>query len=226
MKKESRGRLEASASLGEFVYQELSRAIRDGEYQPGDHIRESVLTQQLKVSRTPVRDALRRLSNEGRVNFEPNRGAFVAELQRQEVAELYMLRQRLEGTAARFAAQYASDAEVYELERILECSRSLEESPREFNQINWELHHAIVHAAHNRFLIKVFDALSDSLALLRGIKYIPEGRTQPLYEEHAKIIEMIKARDPDGADRVAQEHVQQAFRMHLQSASYSHSGVI
>lgn len=221
MKKQSSERPEASASLGEYVYQALSRSIRDGEYQPGDHIRESLVTKQLNVSRTPVRDALRRLNAEGRINFEPNRGAFVAELQRQEVAELYMLRQRLEGTAARFAAQYASDAEIYEMERILECSKSLEGNPREFNQINWELHHAIVHAAHNRFLIRVFDSISDALALLRGIKYIPAGRPALLYDEHAQIIEMIKAHDLDAADRVAQEHVQQAFRMHLQSASYN-----
>lgn len=209
-----------SSSLGEHVYQELSRAIREGEYNPGDHIRESVITESLDVSRTPVREALRRLHAEEKVEFKPHRGAFVAELQRQEVAELYMLRQRLEGIAARFAAQYASEAEIYEMTRILERSHDRENEPRSLNQINWDLHYAIINSSHNRFLIKVFDSISDSLALLRGKKYIPSGRPSIIYEEHSQIIQMIKARDPDAADQAAQKHVQEAFRIHLQATSY------
>ena len=95
-------------SLAENVYQSLARSIREGHYNPGDRIRETVVSKELGVSRTPVREALRRLQSERRVILEPQRGAIVAELDRHEVVELYQLRQQLEAVAARFAAQHAS----------------------------------------------------------------------------------------------------------------------
>lgn len=204
-------------SLGEFVYREVKRSIREGEYHPGERIRESDITRKLDVSRTPVREAFRRLQSEGRLTFEPQRGAVVAELDRQEVAELYALRQHLEGVAARFAAQHASDSEIEAIEYILEQTKELRGDRRTFNQINWELHHAIYAAAHNRFLTRVFAALSDPMALLRGELYIPPDRTENLYEEHRRIVEAIKARDPDASDRAAQDHITNAFKTHLEA---------
>lgn len=207
----------AQPSLGEYVYQEVLQAIRDGRYHPGERIRESEFTKSLNVSRTPVREAFRRLQSEGRLTVEAQRGAVVAELNPQEVAELYALRQHLEGVAARFAAQHASDMEIANLEYILEKGKEASGDPRELNQINWELHHAIYNAAHNRFLIKAFESISDSMALLRGVKYIPEDRPNTLYEEHHRIIEEIKNRNPQAADKAAQEHIQQSFQIHLET---------
>ncbi len=205
-------------SLGEFVYQELLGAIREGKYHPGERIRESVVTRDLGVSRTPVREALRRLQSEGRLNFEPQRGVVVAELDRQEVSELYALRQQLEGIAARFAAQHASDTEISAMEFILEKGLQVSDDPRQLNQINWELHHAIYNSGHNRFLIQSFASISDAMALLRGVKYIPEGRPKKLYDEHKKIIDAIKNRDMDAADKAAQEHIKKSFQMHLETS--------
>lgn len=211
-------------SLAEYVYQELLRSIREGKYHPGERIRESVVSKELDVSRTPVREALRRLQSEGRLNFEPQRGAVVAELDRQEVAELYALRQQLEGIAARFAAQHASEGEIHAMEFILEKSLDVSNDPREHNQINWELHHAIYSAAHNRFLMKAFESISDSLALLRGVKYIPEDRPKKLYEEHRRIIAAIKSGDPDAADEAAQDHIRHSFQIHLETLFRQRSG--
>ncbi|NRA19657.1 MAG: GntR family transcriptional regulator [Oceanospirillaceae bacterium] len=206
-----------SPSLGEYVYQRLLKEIREGKYHPGERIRESVVSKELDVSRTPVREAIRRLQSEGKLILEPQRGAVVAELDSQEVAELYVLRQQLEGVAARFAAQHASKSEVASMEYILEECYKAADDPREHNQLNWELHHAIYRAAHNRFLLKAFAAISDSMALLRGVKYIPKGRPQELYKEHKRIIEAIKQQDPDAADQAAQAHIENAFKIHLQS---------
>ncbi len=208
----------APRSLCEFVYQEVLGAIRDGRYHPGERIRESDFTKSLDVSRTPVREAFRRLQSEGRLTFEPQRGSFVAELNPQEVAELYALRQQLEGIAAGFAAQHASDIEISNMEYILNKGREASSDPRELNQINWELHHAIYNSTHNRFLIKVFDAISDSMALLRGVKYIPEDRPNTLYQEHNRIIEEIKNRNPDAANKAAQDHIKHSFQIHFESS--------
>jgi len=204
--------------LGEYVHQEVKRSILDGVYRAGERIRESDITAQLGVSRTPVREAFRRLQSEGLLKLEPQRGVVVANLDRQEVAELYAMRQFMEGYAARLAAQHATDSEIQAIEYILEQTKVVNDKIHEFNQINWELHNAIYAAAHNRFLIRSFEALSDSMSLLRGAKYIPPGRPNKLYEEHRQIVEAIKKRDPDAADAAAQNHVRRAFLVHLEIA--------
>ncbi|MBL4831691.1 MAG: GntR family transcriptional regulator [Aliivibrio sp.] len=206
-----------AASLGEHVYLEVLKAIREGKYHPGERIRESEITQELNVSRTPVREAFRRLQSEGRLTIEPQRGAVVTELNHQEVAELYELRQQLESIAAQFAAKSASDAEISTMEYLLKRAEESADDHRALNQINWELHHTIYQSAHNRFLMKVYNSLSDSMALLRGSKYIPEGRPETLHKEHKKIVDAIKKRDPEGAATAAKEHIQRSFELHLET---------
>ncbi len=208
---------ELAPSLAENVYQSLSAWIRDGVYNPGDRIRESVVSKELGVSRTPVREALRRLQSERRITMEPQRGAVVAELDRHEVVELYQLRQQLEGIAARFAAQHASSAEIAEMDRILAKSVAAADDPRVLNQINWEFHKTIYSAAHNRFLLRSIAAISDEMALLKGLKYIPEGRAAELHQEHLRILDAIRARDPDAADSAAQAHIEMSLRVHLRT---------
>ncbi|MBC01351.1 MAG: GntR family transcriptional regulator [Rhodobacteraceae bacterium] len=206
---------EAAPSLAEYVYQELSQWIREGRYNPGDRIREATVSKELGVSRTPVREALRRLQSERRVTIEPQRGAVVAELDRHEVVELYQLRQHLEGIAARFAAQHASPAEIAEMQDILKRSENASADLKVLNQINWEFHNALYSAAHNRFLLRSIAAISDEMALLKGTKYIPEDRPASLHREHQRILDAIIARDPDQADCAAQDHIENALRVHL-----------
>ena len=212
---------ETAPSLAEHVYQEMSRWIREGMYNPGDRIREAVVSKELGVSRTPVREALRRLQSERRVILEPQRGAVVAELDRHEVVELYQLRQHLEGVAARFAAQHASLAEIEEMAFILDKSTAARDDPKLLNQINWEFHNALYSAAHNRFLLRSIEAISDAMALLKGAKYVPLGRPAELLTEHLRILDAIRARNPDAADKAAQDHIQNALRVHLQIGFHS-----
>ncbi|WP_371311932.1 GntR family transcriptional regulator [Pseudovibrio flavus] len=207
-----------AASLAEAVYQELLISIRDGKYHPGERIKEASIAKALNVSRTPVREAIRRLQSEGRVIIEPQRGAIVAELNRQEVSELYALRRRLEGIAAGFAAQHASDTEIEMMEEILERSKEALGDKRLLNQINWELHYAIYHAGHNRFLLKSIEAISDSMALLRGAHHIPDDRPEQLYQEHKRIVDAIRARDPEAAELAAQDHIKNSHKAHLKTA--------
>lgn len=211
-------------SLGDRVHQQLKRFILDGKFRAGERIRESDITTQLGVSRTPVREAFRRLQSEGLLKFEAQRGVIVAELDRQEVAELYAMRQHMEGFAARCAAQHATDAEIRVIQYILEQTKIVDDQIHQFNQINWELHNAIYAAAHNRFLVRAFEALSDSMSLLQGAKYIPAGRPVVLYEEHRQIVEAIRKRDPDAADEAAQTHVRNAFLVHLEVAFHERTG--
>lgn len=201
----------------EFVYQELLRWIADGSLHPSERLRETLICERLGVSRTPVREAIRRLEAEGRVATVPRRGAVVAELDPHEVVEIYTVRIELEAFAARLAAQHATLAEIDLMERILERSSQLGGDPRELNNNNWRLHKTVQIAAHNRFLSQLFDSLAGSFAMLRGVKYIPAGRPESLLAEHRKIIDAIRARDPEAAAQAAQDHVRHAFSIHMEA---------
>lgn len=204
--------------LAEQVYRQLLEDIREGHFHPGERIKEASIAKRLGISRTPVREAIRRLQSQGRVTIEPQRGAVVAELDRMELSELYLLRQQLEGIAARFAAQHASDMEIEQMEAILERGHAENADIRALNQENWDLHHAIFYAAKNRYLLKAFNAISDDLALLRGTRYIPQGRPEELYREHKAIVDAIRARDPEQAETAAKNHIESSYRIHLNVA--------
>ncbi len=206
---------EADLPRSELVYREIQNWINEGEFHPGERLRETVVCERLGVSRTPVREAIRRLQAEGRVIIEAQRGAVIAELQAQEMIELYTVRIELEGFAAGLAAQHASEAEINLMRTLLHHSGTLGGDPRALNENNWKLHRAIHVAAHNRFLLQTFDTLANSLALLRGVKYIPPGRQEILFLEHQKIVDAIEARDRDGARSAAEAHVRKSFEIHL-----------
>lgn len=211
------------SQLGGRIYDELVKSIREGRYTPGQHIRETVVASELGVSRTPVREALRRLHNDGTVVLTPRKGAVVAELAHQEVVELYMMRQEMEATAARFAAQHASDIEILQIDNILQRSEALLHDPHKFNQVNWEFHNAIYEATHNRYFIKAIRAIADSMVMLRGARYIPEDRPLKLAAEHRAIFDAIRNRAPQEAADAARYHIQQSLLVHLQSNNHNFS---
>lgn len=205
------------SQLGNYIYDELLKNIREGRYTPGQHIRETVVANELGVSRTPVREALRRLHNDGTVVLTPRKGAVVAELDHQEVVELYMLRQEMEATAARFAAQHASDIEIVQIDMILQRSEALLHDRHRLNQVNWEFHNAIYEATHNRYFLKAIRSIADSMVMLRGARYIPDDRPEQLAIEHRAIFNAIRDRSPQEAADAARYHIQQSLLVHLQS---------
>src|SRR6185503_914225 len=112
-------------SRGGHAYQELRNALRSGVLKPGDRIMEVPIAEQLNVSRTPVRDAIRRLESEGLLEHESRSGLVVATLDRRAVAELYEMREVLEGTAARLFTRHASDIEVDHLLELVEMEKGM-----------------------------------------------------------------------------------------------------
>jgi len=120
---------QAKLSRGERAYQKLLAAIQSGALKPGARLRENELAAWLSSSRTPVREALSRLQAEGLVMQEPRRGMIVTQLDHGMVAELYLMREVLEGTAARLAARHASEVEISLLREIAERDRNGGDDP-------------------------------------------------------------------------------------------------
>lgn len=196
----------------EHAYRRLRDAIQQGEFKPGHRVMEVEVASWLSLSRSPVRDAIRRLEGEGILEHERRNGLVVAHLDRQAVMELYVMREVLEGTAARLCARHASDMEVQGLLDLVDIERAMEDDPEERARHNRRFHEAVHRGAHNRYLEKSLNAVNDSMTLLgRPLMLLPH-RAQIAAVEHAKIAQAIQRRDPDAAEGAARAHVRAAQR--------------
>ncbi|MHA1153599.1 MAG: GntR family transcriptional regulator [Alphaproteobacteria bacterium] len=204
-----------ATSRAEYVEARIREAIQDGRYQPGARLRETEIAERLKVSRTPVREALRRLESEGLLGFVPWRGVVVAQLDRRQVMELYAMRAILEGAAAGLAARQVQPAEIDLLDALLARAEAAEDHPTRLASINREFHQAIQAAAHNRYLTQTLDGLRNALALLRGTTFALPGRAAEAQNEHRSILDAIRAHDAEAAETAARAHIAQAERARL-----------
>jgi DNA-binding GntR family transcriptional regulator len=201
-----------NTSRSEFVFAALRDAIWDGRFAPGERIPEEEIARALGVSRTPVREALRRLQERGMLAVGAGRTLVVAELSKQQVLELYAMREILEGSAARFAAQHANEADIDMLHRLLGELDKHRNDPRLSVSLNRRFHRAICEAAHNRYLIATLDGMHDALALLNGNTFRVPNRRSESDAEHRRIVRAIERRDADAAEKAARDHVRQAQR--------------
>jgi DNA-binding GntR family transcriptional regulator len=201
-----------NTSRSEFVFAALRDAIWDGRFAPGERIPEEEIARSLGVSRTPVREALRRLQERGMLSVGAGRSLVVAELSRQQVLELYAMREILEGSAARFAARHADETEIDVLHHLLGELEKRGDNPRMLVSLNRRFHRAICEAAHNRYLIATLDGMHDALALLHSNTFRLPSRRSESDVEHRRIVVAIERRDPDEAEAAARDHVRQAQR--------------
>lgn len=199
-------------SLGAFAYASLREAIRTGRLRPGSRVREKVIADWLEISRTPVREALRRLEADGLLAFEPHRGMVIAELDEPATLELYRMREVLEGAAAAFAARTASEAEIARLHGFLDTEATLLDDAPALAELNREFHETIYRAAHNRYLLKLLSALRDSMTLLGPTTLAQPGRSAIAHGEHRAVVDAIGRGDADSADAAARAHIRHAYR--------------
>lgn len=200
---------------GEAAYRHLFEAIQTGLLKPGMRVREVEIAERFGISRTPVREAIRRLESEGLVVHVPRQGAVIKQMDQREVIELYEMRAALEGTAAQMAAQHASEAEILELEELNALMRAAAGDDRKVAEANRRFHDDLYQAAKNPFLIKSVTALANALAVLGGTTLRDRERTEAAFAEHQEILEAIRARDGARADRAARAHILAALRSRM-----------
>ncbi|MEM6941951.1 MAG: GntR family transcriptional regulator [Pseudomonadota bacterium] len=202
-------------SQGELAYGRLHAAIQAGEFQPGDRLREVDVAERLQLSRTPVREALRRLESDGIVEHRPRIGAIVRKLSLPEVVELYEMRLVLERTAAEMAAKHANAAEIDTLEALSAQIGASEAEPQRAAALNQRFHRAIYLAARNRFLLDAARALNNALVLLGPTTLADEERVKTVVSQHQDIIDAIRKGDAAAAGEAAAAHLQTSLRHRL-----------
>ena len=201
--------------LGNVAYKQIREAIRTGAYKPGQRVREAHFAEWLRMSRTPVREALRRIESEGLIAHEARRGLVIAKLDPQMIMELYALREALEGTAARLAARQASDPEINMLEQMIRDETEMSDDPGRLRDHNRLFHEALFRSAHNRFLLRAIGTVRDSVMLLNQTTFSVPGRPHSAVKEHSAIVDAIQQRDADRAETAAREHIRITLRYRL-----------
>lgn len=206
-----------SKSSGEAAYEALLSALQTGQFAPGDRLREEDVAQQMALSRTPVREALRRLEAEGIVEHRPRIGAVIRQLDHGELVELYEMRSVLERTAAELAAKHGVEAEFDTLEALNDAIAREKSNPARAAAINQQFHAGLYLAGRNRFLIGAARSLNHALLLMGPTTFTDDARIETVVRQHGAIIAALRNGDAEAAGMAAEAHLNASLSHRLQA---------
>ena len=204
-------------NLGSDVYRVLWDRILDRQLHPGEKLSDLRLSEELGVSRTPVREALHRLEKDGVVIAEPNRGFFVASYDRRDIEEIYELRAALEAFALRHAAISVSPADIrHQLDELDRVDRLLREARTDdertaaseaFLEVDRGFHSFLLENSNNRRLVATLDGLWAQIAVFQKAGLMIAGWVDTALDEHRVIINHLIAGDTDAAAKALETHI-------------------
>lgn len=200
------------ATIAERAYLAIRERVLSGEYPAGSRLPEEELAEAVGVSRTPVREALRRLNAEGIVEFAPNRGAHVATWSAHDLNEIFGLRALLEGYGAGVAATKIDRAELEELEALADhmegiVRQGIDGRYDEMAVANARFHRLVIEAARNRRLAALVGNVVQLPLQHRTLREYSEDRMSRSMRQHRELIDALAAGDGDWAQAVMQAHV-------------------
>lgn len=195
--------------LREMVYEELKMQILTGTIIPGTRMMEVELAEEMGVSRTPIREAIRKLEKEGLVTIEPRRGAYASQISTGDMVEILEVRQNMEGLAAFFAA---SRMKSDQLEELREVAAKYNDAVTEGNMENMirfdtRFHRIIVESCNNKILVQMIEQLQELVLRFRYIYYDNFRRAENMPEEHKMILEAIECGNAEAARDAADIHI-------------------
>ncbi|HEX3860832.1 MAG TPA: GntR family transcriptional regulator [Stellaceae bacterium] len=204
-------RLDTGSTFRKEAYAALKRAITAMDiYDHAQEIRldERRLSEGLGVSRTPIREAMTLLEQEGFVRTRPRRGIFVVRKTKREIVEMITVMAALESMAARLAAEHAADADIAELRRLMAEFQTGNDGERraEYSDANIAFHQAIIRMSGCALLAGMTENLFIHMRAIRKITIHQENRAARSIADHFRIIEALEGRDPGRAERLAREH--------------------
>ncbi|MBO4852532.1 MAG: GntR family transcriptional regulator [Schwartzia sp.] len=212
-------RLDSYQPLREVVCETLRDAVRRGVLQPGERLMEIQLAEELGVSRTPVREAIRKLEMEGYVIMMPRRGTYVADLSIRDVNEVFEIRTSLESLASGLAAERITEDELEKLQRLLvEIGAHIKNGDMEsIVRTDTEFHDLLYQASRNKRLVGIISNLREQLTRFRTTSMSYPGRLKATLEEHRNIVEAIAQGDEKAARKAAEHHMEKSEQTLLES---------
>lgn len=201
--------IQSHRPLREIVYEELRNLILTGKIKPGTRMMEIELAEDMGVSRTPIREAIRKLEKEGLVVIEPRKGAYASEVSVKDMEDILEVRANLEGLAAYLAAERMTEAEKKALEEVKVKFREAVNEGNMADMISYDtkFHHMIVEASKNNHLIHMVEQLQELVLRFRYIYYKDFKRAEDMIPEHKRIFEEIVSGNGANARFEAFNHI-------------------
>jgi DNA-binding GntR family transcriptional regulator len=196
-------------TLWQRVHDHLREEILSGRLRPGTELQEVALSQELGISRGPIRDALGRLAAEGLVTVRPRRGAIVRELSTTEFLEAYQVREALEAMAVRLAVPRLSVDDTAAMQRLIEemAAHAEADDVEGFFEANAAFHQAFFEIAGNRMLAEMYQKLRGQIERHGPLSLGLRGNLQRSIGEHKAILRAAKAGDVERAVHLVSEHI-------------------
>ena len=200
--------------LGKKVYRILKSKIVNGSFKPGSKLSETKIANQMEISRTPVREAMRELSARGFVNMIPNQGIIVKSDSIEDIQKVMQIRGVLEGLAARLATPLITEGKI----KILEtCNEKMEKfisknNVLAFGKESEKFHKVILEVCGNDLLVQIRKNLADKIYRFLDISLNVPGKVEISLKEHIKITEALKQGDADKADEFSRLHIESVLK--------------
>ena len=200
--------------LGKKVYRVLKSKIVNGSFKPGSKLSESKIANQMEISRTPVREAMRELSAKGFVNMIPNQGIIVKSDSIEDIQKVMQVRGVLEGLAARLATPLITEGKIKMLET---CNGKMEKfisknNVLAFGKESIKFHKVILEVCGNDLLVQIRKNLADKIYRFLDISLNVPGKVETSLKEHIKITEALKQGDADKADEFSRLHIESVLK--------------
>lgn len=197
--------------LSEKIAETIRTNILKGIIKPGERLVEPKLSEQLGISRTPIREALRNLESEGFIEIIPRRGAVVTQITDKDVDEIFIIKMRLESLAARLATERLTNADIEKMKDL--ALRVRESTSKVGHKVNWnsEFHEVFIQNCGNDRLIKILAGLQQQFKRATVFSFSETGRTIEVAEEHQNIISAFESRDKDMAEKLVENHIRNGW---------------
>jgi len=195
--------------LREIVYEELKMQILKGQIVPGTRMMEVEMAEEMGVSRTPIREAIRKLEKEGLVTIEPRKGAYASQISTKDMVDILEVRQNMEGLAAYYAAIRMTDEQKKKLSEIADAYNKavIENNTPDMIKYDTAFHHLIVEGSGNKMLVHMIEQLQELVLRFRYLYYDDFKRAEKMPREHKVIYEAIVTGDTEKARKAADVHI-------------------
>ena len=194
-------------SLAERVADTLRQHFLNGDFEPGQRLKETEIAEELQVSRGPVRDALKALQDEGIVHIEPRKGAFVAKLCLEDLVDIYLVRGALEGLGARILAERGAPEQIGQLEACLNDLWDSIHDLKRFAQLDLRFHELLCELSGNAWLYKQWMSMKTYIWLfIQASQALDSPGHTGMAESHTEIFKAIQHKLPSLAEQAVQRH--------------------
>ena len=202
--------------LADQVYDQILHAIENGLIAPADRIVQEKLADELMVSRTPVREALLRLQQEGILTAVDRGGFTIRQVTPREIIELYQAREAIEGYCCAKLADAADPADLSRIEALIHTNENaLLETVSQFYAANRQIHRAFVQATGNHHLLEMFDALWNRSLSFQTFRLMKQPQLDLTLSGHFVLVEAIRSNDPHLAAQTMSSHIRDGMQLHL-----------